>query len=501
MKTAPPMVDVVVVGGGPAGAAAALKAARLGHEVCLIDRGSGSWHGGFAQSLAPSVLPLLDALGVSEDIEAARFSHSAGVLLLWGEGQPRYRAFEHRQGLQIERGLFDSILRNAAMRAGAIVLCPANVHAVERTPEETTAWRVRLTIGSERLEIRTRILVDAAGRKLSPPAARARTSPPLICVLGRWRASRNVASGSVVEAGADCWYWAGRQRNGTLTAAVFFDPRSRLLAGRVSLATAYCALIANSRLLRDVGGDLLAPVIACDATSRHVHDPLEENLVRVGEAAVSLDPLSSQGIQAALTAGLQAAIVVNTWLRRPRRAAAADAFYRDRHADVIRRGESNRRQIYAEAAQRLGTAFWNERSAPPVQADTARAARRATPVPDPFARLQLAKGVRVRPAAIVRNDLAEFAPAVVGTDSEQAVAFLGDVPIGELAARLVAGAPAAELVRSWSETVGEARALRALAWMWQRGLVEADKTVQAAVPPPDHSVHRADLADALSGTA
>jgi flavin-dependent dehydrogenase len=500
MKTAPRMVDVVVVGGGPAGAATALKAARLGHEVCLIDRESGSWHGGFAQSLAPSVLPLLDALGVSEDVEAAGFSRSPGVSLLWGEERPRYRAFEDGAGFQIERDRFDRILRRAAMRSGAIVLCPARVLGAERTPGPTTAWIVRLVMDGKPVEIRTKILVDAAGKKSTIPAARARTSPPLISALGRWRASRNVASGSMVEAGTDCWYWAGRQRDGTLTAAVFFDPRSRLLAGRVSLATAYCALIGNSRLLRDVGGELLAPVIACDATSRHVHDPLEEDLVRVGEAAVSLDPLSSQGIQAALTAGLQAAIVVNTWLRRPR-CAAADAFYRDRHADVIRRGESNRRQIYAEAAQRLGTAFWNERSAPPVQADTARAARRATPVPDPFARLQLAKGVRVRPAAIVRNDLAEFAPAVVGTDSEQAVAFLGDVPIGELAARLVAGAPAAELVRSWSETVGEARALRALAWMWQRGLVEADKTVQAAVPPPDHSVHRADLADALSGTA
>jgi flavin-dependent dehydrogenase len=501
MKTAPRMVDVVVVGGGPAGAATALKASQLGHEVCLIEQSAGLWRGGFGQSLAPSILPLFEALGVSEDVEAAEFSRSPGVSLLWGEERPRYRAFEDGAGFQIERDRFDRILRRAAMRSGAIVLCPARVLGAERTPGPTTAWIVRLVMDGKPVEIRTKILVDAAGKKSMIPAARTRTSPPLISALGRWRDCSMAGPRSVVEAGADCWYWAGRQRNGTLTAAVFFDPRSRLLAGRVSLATAYCALITNSRLLRDVGGDLLAPVIACDATSRHVHDPLEENLVRVGEAAVSLDPLSSQGIQASLTAGLQAAIVVNTWLRRPRCAAAADAFYRDRHAEVIRRGESNRRQIYAEAAQRLGTAFWNERSAPPVQADTSRAARRATPVPDPFARLQLAKGVRVRPAAIVRNDLAEFAPAVVGTDSEQAVAFLGDVPIGELAARLVAGAPAAELVRSWSETVGEARALRALAWMWQRGLVEADKTVQAAVPPPDHSVHRADPADALSGTA
>jgi hypothetical protein len=333
---------------------------------------------------------------------------------------------------------------------------------------------VRLAIGGERLEIRARILVDAAGPTLSVPAARTRTSPPLICVLGRWRQSRIADPRSMVEAGADRWYWAGPQADGTLTAAVFFDPRSHLLPAKASLGAAYRTLIGDSRLLRDAVGEPLAPVIARDAASRCVHDPADENLLRVGDAAVSADPLSSQGIQTALTTGLQAAAVLNTWLRRPHCAAAADAFYRSRHAETVRRGEKNRREIYAEAARRLGTVFWQERSSAQIAAVSPRVARPVTPIPAPFARLQLADGVSVERVAVVRNDLAEYAPAIVGAGSEQPVAFLGDVPLGELATTLVAGTPAVSVIRSWSESVGETRALRALAWMWQMGLIVAD---------------------------
>lgn len=50
----------------------------------------------------------------------------------------------------------------------------------------------------------------------------------------------------------------------------------------------------------------------------------------VGDAALALDPLSSQGVAAALRGAAQAAAVVHTRLRAPEHAALANAFYRDR---------------------------------------------------------------------------------------------------------------------------------------------------------------------------
>jgi flavin-dependent dehydrogenase len=475
VKARPDSVDIAVLGGGPAGSAVAIKAAQLGHKVCVIERGCGPRHCQFGQSLAPSILPLFDVLGVRDAIEAARFPCSSGVLVLWGENFPRYREFESGKGFHIERRVFDAILRQAAMRFGAVVLCPADVVGVERTPELATPWTVRFAIGRERREIHAKIIVDAAGKRPAIPFARPRRSPPLIAVLGNWRVSRTTAMHSVVEAGADRWYWAGPQRDGTFTVAVFFGPRSHLVAKSGSLTAAYRSLIGESRTLRHVAGELLAPIVACDPTSRSVSNPLETGLVRVGEAALSLDPLSSQGIQTALTAGLQAAVVVNTWLRRPRGAAAADPFYRERHAEMIEHSENNSHQIYAEAADRIGTAFWRDRSSSRNAPDPSHVLRRTTPVPDPFARLALANNVRLTRMAVARDDLAEFAPAIVWPGPQRPVAFVGSMPVGELATLLATGARAHELVRSWSSMVGEALALKALAWMWQTGVIDVDK--------------------------
>jgi 2-polyprenyl-6-methoxyphenol hydroxylase-like FAD-dependent oxidoreductase len=80
MKALSGSYDIVVMGGGPAGAATALRAAQLGHNVCLIERGYGQWHAPFCQSLAPSIWPLLDVLGVRDDVETQGIRELAGPI-------------------------------------------------------------------------------------------------------------------------------------------------------------------------------------------------------------------------------------------------------------------------------------------------------------------------------------------------------------------------------------------------------------------------------------
>jgi hypothetical protein len=228
-------------------------------------------------------------------------------------------------------------------------------------------------------------------------------------------------------------------------------------------------------MLCDFVGELVGPVVAYDSTSRSVSNPLETDLVRVGEASLSLDPLSSQGIQMALAAGLQAAVVVNTWLRRPHHAAAASVFYRDRFAEMITHSQRNCRQVYADAADRFGTPFWQERSSirhdPDHSSDTPR---RSAPIPDLCASIRLAKGVHVASVAVIRNNFAEFAPAIIWPRPERPVAFLENVPVGELATTFTAGSPARDVIRSWCSVVGESLAFKTFTWMWHAGAIEVD---------------------------
>ncbi len=105
------VVDVVVVGGGPAGATAACDLAALGHDVLLLDRG------GRVKPCGGAVPPrLLEAFQVPEDLLVARID-TARIL------SPRGRSVDIPVGDgfvgMVDRGPFDEWLRTRAQAHGA----------------------------------------------------------------------------------------------------------------------------------------------------------------------------------------------------------------------------------------------------------------------------------------------------------------------------------------------------------------------------------------------
>ncbi|PYR02046.1 MAG: hypothetical protein DMG00_29890 [Acidobacteria bacterium] len=110
-------IDAVVIGGGPAGSAAARLLTTWGHDVVVLtttpDRSRG-----LAESLPPSTQRVLAEVGVLDAVDAAGFYRSTGNTSCWASRERRVETFGSL-GYQIFRPDFDRLLLDRAAAAGA----------------------------------------------------------------------------------------------------------------------------------------------------------------------------------------------------------------------------------------------------------------------------------------------------------------------------------------------------------------------------------------------
>ena len=165
--------DVIVIGGGPAGASTAALVAEHGHSVLLLERAQlPRFHVG--ESLIPETYWPLKRLGLIDRLKASAFPRKYSVQFVsegTKESAPfyfdQYNPHESSVTWQVERGQFDQMLMDRARELGALVHTSAQVTDVLFDGEMAKGVKCRLLNedgGRTQREIRSKVVVDATGQ-------------------------------------------------------------------------------------------------------------------------------------------------------------------------------------------------------------------------------------------------------------------------------------------------------------------------------------------------
>jgi flavin-dependent dehydrogenase len=457
--------DICIIGGGPAGTATAARLAALGHDVVVVE-GKRFPREHIGASLPPGILPLFDLLGVRDRIEAAGFARFDDLLVFWAGDRPEIRHRPGPPGLHVDRGRLDCLLLEFARSSGARIIQPA---LAGRPRLDGDGRWVTLAQGQVTHHvIRSDIVVDASGGRRLEHGTRKRLSAPTVAVYATWRLREPAGTEGCVEAGVEEWMWCAPLGDRSIVAALFIDPVRIKGSSREAVKLLYDGLIQRSKLLGPrLSGGAHGPIEICDASGWTSDPAAGPGFVRVGDAGVTLDPLSSQGVQAAIASSLQAAVVINTMLRRPASAGIAAEFYNSRQTERASAHHSMASGFYRDMLEKFDSAFWMMRAADP-------ASHRRPAVATAFnagQRIKLAAGAEIRLAPVALGDFIEQKPALHHHAMDRPVAFVAGIELAPLLEKLDGARTATALLQEWSRTCPPNTCLEIANWLWENEVI------------------------------
>ena len=368
--TSPPAeVDVVVIGGGPAGSAIGRLLAEWGHSVLILTRPTDPTRG-LAESLPPSSRNLLSAIGALEVVDGAGFCRTTGNTVWWGSRQGRvehFRAPDGAFGFQVLRPELDRLLLESAGNAGARVRTDATVRHVRL---ENDVALVEYEDAGRPVTSACRFALDCSGRSGLIARQGFRRHEPyygMQALIGVWdregRWDLPDETHTVVETFEDGWAWSVPISRTARHLVAMVDGATTHMSRGPTLESTYRAELAKASQLDALrAGAVLNRVWACDASLYSSTAYGGPNFLLVGDAGSCIDPLSSFGVKKALASAWVGAVAVHTAIRHPDRLEVALEFFSAREREMYLSNLRRSREYAREAHARHPHAFWASRA-------------------------------------------------------------------------------------------------------------------------------------------
>jgi geranylgeranyl reductase family protein len=310
--------DVLIVGGGPAGAAAAARLAARGFRTIVVDRATFPRDKVCGDFVGPAALVELAGLGVTE-MDGFRASNKIRDAALHLDGKKLIvRSLPEVAGLPpygrvIPRLQLDDWVLAAARRAGATVMGGRKVTEVERAPDGVM---VRGDSASGPWELRTRLLLGADGSSSTVARALRGGVPPRGDRIVAVRAYFDHVTGPGEQAelyfsseSFPGYYWLFPTSGGEANVGVGMVLSTYPHSSR-NLRELLLRLIASDKAMqkRLGGATMRGNVVGWPLTTYNPRLPLVgDRVMLLGDAAGLINPLNGEGIQYALLSARWAA--------------------------------------------------------------------------------------------------------------------------------------------------------------------------------------------------
>lgn len=326
MSATQPVVDVVVIGAGPAGAVAAALARRRGFGVRMLEK-THFPRFQIGESLLPQCMGVLESAGMLDAVRAGGFQYKNGAQIVRDACKVDFEfsaktspGYDHTY--QVTRADFDLILAREAERQGAELHFGEEITGVEFSADGVTVSS-RDEAGGERRHA-ARFVLDASGYgrvlprllKLGKPAdfpVRAALFTHLDIAIDDAAFDPSKIRVAIHPQHSDVWYWliplaADRVSVGVVAEDTFIDLDDQDADQR--LWTLIGEEPGMARMLR--GARQCWPARSQRAYASSVTRLCGERYALLGNAGEFLDPVFSSGVTLAMNS---AALAVDAMTR------------------------------------------------------------------------------------------------------------------------------------------------------------------------------------------